>query len=120
MEINRTYYGIKQIQNENEEYFDYIYDCPEGVDACSIDGEPIYELTIEIHEDQSDLFKNMDSNQDEIDYIGYLEAESNSFSLINTWCGSFACCFAYGYDAAEKNGEGKAYRLKIVESTLWG
>lgn len=113
--FNKTYYGIKRITKEGLEYFTHIYFHLKQT-KFSTSKDEIYELQIEIHENQENLSKKNTSS--EVNYIGWILKGRDYASLLFPSYVQFSCCFPYNHEILEKNGEGNAYRFKIIHSKL--
>jgi hypothetical protein len=109
MEFNL--YGVKR-DNSYGEFFTSIGLNINHKYAWGIkDDEPIYDITFDIDDDQSE-------HKQGIDYWGWLDYDKKRITMIwPSWI-QFSACFPYGIDVSEKSGQGKAYRLKIVSTKL--
>lgn len=77
--------------------------------------EDIVELKVEIHEDQSRPEPN--GKYEEADYWGWIPEGKDEFgTMVYAQFFLLQMCFPYGVKASEEAGQGKAYRLKIIES----
>jgi hypothetical protein len=109
MEFNL--YGVKR-ENSYGEFFTSIGLNINHKYAWGVkDDEPIYDITFDIDDDQSE-------HREGIDYWGWLDYDEKRMTMVwSNWTQFFAC-FPYGVEASEKSGQGKAYRLKIVNAKL--
>jgi len=75
--------------------------------------EDIETLIMKISKDQT----VPETHMKEADYWGWFDAEKNEFTTI-VYAQRFLLemCFPYGIKATEDDGQGKAYRLEIVET----
>ena len=115
MEKNQIYYGVKKVKEDKTEYFAHIFFNLKQTEFCAGKND-IYQIKMIIHENQKDLHNPNSIN--EINYIGWIISGNNFASMIYPSYDQFSCCFSYGYEILEKRGDGKAYRLKIIESKL--
>jgi hypothetical protein len=83
---------------------------------CSVYGdkpEDIVTIEFKISTDQSIPLSNDKSMS--ADYWGWYDYEKKKFTMIYAKHFLLEMCFAYGIQACEDKGQGKAYRLEIVE-----
>jgi len=84
-------YGIKTDDDENQS-FDNIYENNEIIKII-LPYEIIYELKFQIHENQSDFYKDYTKTE----YFGYLRKGDELISIVQPNIMLFDMCFAGGY-----------------------
>ena len=105
--MKELYFGHRISGRDGEARWDDIYSSRRQVEMCG--DSKIYSLHIIISPDQE---RQKSSSPD---YWGWVDTDDNFISLIQSFFGALQICFAHGIDGAEKEGEGKAYRLIITE-----
>jgi hypothetical protein len=75
------------------------------------DPDDIQKLKLKISEDQT--IPESDKN---VDYWGWLPKDEDKFNMIYPAYFLLDMCFPAGIVGTEKAGQGKAYRLKIIET----
>jgi hypothetical protein len=102
-------YAVKDV-HDGKEFFSHIQPSlwslklyPRGYDGF------FYEVDVSPDPDQSR------TNKTGQQYWGWLETGGDNFSMIYPSHPQFSMCFAYGYEANEQCGRGKAYRLMVRE-----
>lgn len=98
--------------HDGVEFFDHVQPSlfslklyPKGYDGF------FYEVLVSPHPDQSR--GNIDKHVQQ--YWGFLYNGEDVYSMVYPSYPQFCMCFAYGFEAEEKCGRGKAYRLVVRE-----
>ena len=81
--------------------------------TCSLYGDTpddIETLTLKIDDNQ-----DLPNNNIDIDYWGWFDTDQQEFTMIYTARFLLNMCFPNGIKASEDTGQGKAYRLKILD-----
>lgn len=96
-----------------DEYFKYFGIHPKSVELYGKTKEDIINVKITIAEDQTIRSFEFQRDSPVVDYWAFIDKNDSVSSLI--WHQRFLLnmCFPYGIDAAEKHGDGKAYRVNI-------
>ena len=71
----------------------------------------VYEVELSPHPDQ--VRRKGDCQQQQ--YWGWLKTGGDRYEMVYPSYAQFSMCFAYGFEAEEARGRGKAFRLLVVE-----
>lgn len=77
------------------------------------DPKDIINVEVSIHDDQTPVEPNSEKDSSKPDYWGFWDNEKESMWHIYPVYFLLNMCFPAGLEAAEKRGQGKAYRLNI-------
>ena len=78
--------------------------------------EDIVQVSITIAEDQTIPENDSDGKEYVGDYWGWFDFNEQRFSMIYPRRFLLNMCFAYGIEASEERGHGKAFRLVVIQS----
>lgn len=96
-------------------YFKYFNIHEKSASLYGVKKEDIIKVKVTIHEDQTILPFEQQRTNKEPDYWAFISNDDTISSLI--WHQRFLLnvCFTYGIEAAENNGDGKAYRVNVTK-----
>ena len=113
---------VKEVQHEDftvnavwhDKYYHHFGIHPTLASMYGDKPEDIVELTLRVSDDQSIPGANREYM--EPDYCGWLRADDQKFHMIYSERFLLDMCFPAGIKGTEEMGQGKAYRLEIVDT----
>ena len=111
---DRTFYALKDTDRDGAEFYSSIFPSKMAVTMCMGDPEPIHAVKVRLGDGSSRYWGWWSTRLKSL--LGSEERDPGHFTMIFPSRIQVEICFAYGYEAEEKAGNGKLVNL-IVEPT---